>query len=141
IVCYDDDCCYTCNHCTEILCRDCVRDCNKCKEFFCDKFLIKCEFCDRIYCLICFSKRTECEVCCMKPTNDRVLEVKSQMKKMTAGLKKAQRGAPASRSSAEQHRGNRREGRETQTALVSKAEAEAKEKRIEEAKEKQRIEE
>ena len=36
----------------------------------------------------------------MKPTNDRVLEVKSQMKKMTAGLKKAQRGAPASRSSA-----------------------------------------
>ena len=43
--------------------------------------------------------------------------------------------------SQEQHRGNRREGRETQTALVSKAEAEAKEKRIEEAKEKQRIEE
>ena len=43
--------------------------------------------------------------------------------------------------SQEQHRGNRREGRETQTAPVLKAEVEAKEKRIEEAKEKQRIEE
>ena len=37
----------------------------------------------------------------MKPTKDRILEVKSQMKKMTAGLnKKTLRGAPASRPSA-----------------------------------------